>query len=737
MTENTPHPCQPALEMWGGVECSCVRVGGELRNQLVLNGHWDRAPDLDLIAALGIRTLRYPILWEHHGAGATIDWTWADERLHRLRAVGIRPIVGFVHHGSGPLPDGLLAPDFADELARFAGAVAERYPWIDAYTPVNEPATTARFSGLYGLWHPHGRDVATFGRCFLNECLGTRAAMKAVRTVNPAAQLIQTEDVGKIHSTAKLAYQADYENERRWLTFDVLCGRIDPRHPVHAHLLECGLSGRDLESFVDDPCPPDVLGMNHYVTSERFLDERVDRYPARMHGGNGRDAYADVDAVRVRAEGLVGVHGLLRELWHRYRRPIAITEVQLACTREEQLRWLVETWDQAVAARHQGIDVRAITPWALFGSYDWDSLLVEDRRSYENGAFDVRGPRPRLTAVGRAIAELAKSGAVSHPAAKGPGWWRRPVRLEYGPVSASRTGSGSAFTHEPPRAGPPLLVLGVEDPLGNTILGHCEMRGLHAVGLDARQVDLQDAGAVQAALTEYRPWAVVDGTEYPGADDVESAPVRGEQMLRATRVLAQACAQAATRLVTFSTDLVFDGAAGRPYTESDFPQPLGRHGQNQRRAELDVMAACPSALVIRTGPCFGPADGGCFAIDMLRDLIAHRSVLVPRDHTMSPTFVPDLVNAMLDLLVDGESGVWHLANGGAVMWHAWATALADALKLNGNLIRPASPKELGWIAPRPAFVALASERGALLPRWEHALQRFVAAAPDLLARAAA
>src|SRR3712207_2719887 len=100
------------------------------------------------------------------------DWAWADERLGRLRELGITPIVGLVHHGSGPRHTSLIDPAFADGLAAFARAVAERYPWVAYYTPINEPLTTARFSGLYGHWYPHGRDqrpiISLRARCSPN-----------------------------------------------------------------------------------------------------------------------------------------------------------------------------------------------------------------------------------------------------------------------------------------------------------------------------------------------------------------------------------------------------------------------------------------------------------------------------------------------------------------------------------------------------------------------------------------
>src|SRR5947209_19600398 len=273
---------ESSLELWGGVECTVNRVGEDYFDQLEWNGHAQRAEDLDLFAALGIQALRYPVLWERTAPEGpeTADWSWADERLLRLRALGIRPIVGLVHHGSGPRHTSLVDPSFAEGLARFAGAVAERYPWLPCYTPVNEPLTTARFSGLYGHWYPHGRDYATFAQALLTECRATVLAMAAIRRVNPEAQLVQTEDLGKTFSTPALAYQAEFENERRWLSFDLLCGRVDRDHPLWSYLRWVGVEEAEILWFQEHPCSPDLLGINHYITSQRFLDERLQRYPA-------------------------------------------------------------------------------------------------------------------------------------------------------------------------------------------------------------------------------------------------------------------------------------------------------------------------------------------------------------------------------------------------------------------------------------------------------------------------
>src|SRR5205085_395953 len=81
------------------------------------------------------------------------------------------------------------------------------------------------FSGLYGHWYPHGHDDTTCLRALWNECLGTALAMREIRAVNPAARLVQTEDMGETFSTPLLASQARFENQRRWIALDLLAGR--------------------------------------------------------------------------------------------------------------------------------------------------------------------------------------------------------------------------------------------------------------------------------------------------------------------------------------------------------------------------------------------------------------------------------------------------------------------------------------------------------------------------------
>src|SRR5687767_8653323 len=129
------------LELWGGLECTINRVSDQYFSQMERNGHRGRLEDIDRFASLGIKAVRYPVLWECTAPDGpeSADWSWSDARLPRLRDLGVEPIAGLVHHGSGPRHTSLISPCFPEKLAEFAGAVARRYPWLTYYTPVNEP----------------------------------------------------------------------------------------------------------------------------------------------------------------------------------------------------------------------------------------------------------------------------------------------------------------------------------------------------------------------------------------------------------------------------------------------------------------------------------------------------------------------------------------------------------------------------------------------------------------------
>ena len=422
-------------ELWGGLECSVVRLGDCWRDQVCETGHQDRSTgDLDRIAGLGITTVRYPVLWERVAAGGNTGWDWHDRQLAHLRSLGMNVIAGLVHHGSGPPGTDLLDPSFGEKLAAYADTVAQRYKFITAWTPVNEPLTTARFSCLYGHWYPHTRDEGAFLRALVNQCRGTLLATRAIRRRRPDARFVHTEDIGRVFGTPPMSRQAGYENERRWLSLDLVCGRLNQSHPWYETLLQHGVSELHLADLATGDAAPDVIGVNHYATSDRFLDHRTSLYPPHLRGGNGHQRYADVEAVRVRlGVGVTGWEARLREVWQRYGRPLAATEVHLGCRdTADSLRWLMEAWEAASALRREGIPIQAVTAWALFGLMDWDSMLRERRGVLEPGAFDTGVNPPRLTRIGAAMEALAREGRFLDSCLDQPGWWRRDDRFHAG-----------------------------------------------------------------------------------------------------------------------------------------------------------------------------------------------------------------------------------------------------------------------------------------------------------------
>lgn len=417
------------LQLWGGAEYTCNRVEDAFHDQISSSGHEVRLGDFAAFASLGLKTIRFGLLWEHYERD--LSWDWGDSRLNAIRELGINPIIGLLHHGSGPAHTSLLDPGFPQKLAEYAGKVAERYPWVTDYTPVNEPNTTARFSALYGIWYPHHRSLNSYLTALLHQLRATVLSMRAIRLVQPAARLIQTEDLGTTWSTPGLSWMRDLMEHRRWLTFDLLCGEVDRDHPLFRYMRSAGISEASILWFLDNPCPPDMLGINYYVTSDRFLDERVEDYPAEC--GSIEGPFVDIEAARSRAEGIAGFERVITEAWTRYHLPVAITEVHLGDRSEEQIRWLAEAWEGAQRARAAGVDCRAVTVWAMLGSFCWDVLVTRRNDHYEAGAFDVLSGVPVRTELADVMEQLTRGDVLSHPALSQAGWWRRDDRIAFHP----------------------------------------------------------------------------------------------------------------------------------------------------------------------------------------------------------------------------------------------------------------------------------------------------------------
>lgn len=713
------------LEIWGGVESTLNRVHDQYFSQMEKSGHSTRLSDLKLFSELGIKTLRYPALWELMAPERhdQFNWTWSDERMSALRELGINPIVGFLHHGSGPKYTSLIDPEFPEKFALYARAFAERYPWVQDYTPINEILTTARFSCLYGHWFPHHQSDQSFLQAVFLQCKATTLAMKEIQKINPKARLIQTDDIGRCQSTEGLTDQRDFENERRWLGYDVLSGRFTREHPLHGYAKKSGIEDEMLSWNVENPCPPDVIGLNHYHLSNRFLDERLELYPEWSHGGNGVKRYADVGAIDSGQVDPPKPASIMLEAWERFHIPVAITEVHTMGNREEQMRWFHYMYLQASEARTQGVDVKAITCWSLLGTFDWNRLCTTNDMFYEPGVFELCPNRltPKLTGLGMLIKDLIKKNPIEHPMLKAPGYWETNRRVLF----AARENSFTPLADENVR---PLLIVG-GGTLGQAFARICGRRNIPYKILSRKDLDISKMEQVYKVLNTEKPWTVVNTAGYVKVDQAESEKeLCFRENVRGAVNLACACRDLGISFTTFSSDLVFDGSQEKPYLEDSPVSPLNVYGESKALSEQLIKSINPDFRIIRTSSFFGPWDKANFVFESLKNILSNQKVFGIQDIKITPTYVPDLVNAVLNLIVDEEKGLFHLTNQDEDSWYGFinrAVKLApEHLKLNIELTRKMSVEKLGLKAKRPKNSTLKSQRLVQLPSFEDALQRY-------------
>lgn len=271
----------------------------------------------------------------------------------------------------------------------------------------------------------------------------------------------------------------------------------------------------------------------------------------------------------------------------------------------------------------------------------------------------------------------------------------------------------------------PIVITGGTGTLGSAFQRLCVERGLDVRVTRRDELDIANPESVRRALGKLRPWLLINTAGYVRVDDAEADHTRcHRENTLGPEILARACERDDVQLVSFSSDLVFDGDKASPYEEHDVAVPLGVYGRTKLEAEQRVLAACPSALVIRTSAFFGPWDRHNFVSHVLGELKDRREVHAAADVQVSPTYVPDLVHTTLDLAIDGERGLWHLANEGVTTWAAFGKLAAEIAGHDAGGVTAVPSASLGWTARRPRFSALTTARGAALPPLDDALRRY-------------
>ena len=243
--------------------------------------------------------------------------------------------------------------------------------------------------------------------------------------------------------------------------------------------------------------------------------------------------------------------------------------------------------------------------------------------------------------------------------------------------------------------------------------------------LSRQDCDISNIQSIENAIAHYKPWAIINAAGFVRVDDAEQevTACHNDNTVGPLN-LAMACNKAGIQLMTYSSDLVFDGTKENPYVESDQVNPLNIYGHSKAKAEEFVSNAFPSSLIIRTSAFFSPWDEYNFVHYVRKQLSQYEGITVANDLIISPTYVPHLVNASLDILIDEEKGIWHLANKGAITWADLAYEIADRFELDKAMIHSVSANEINYPAQRPVNSALGTEKGHLLPSLENAIEEY-------------
>ncbi len=373
-----------------GIENSVPTIdGGRTRvDEMDSCGHYQRwREDFHLVEEIGIRHLRYgpPIHTTWLGVGK-YDWSFADETYAELMRRNIAPITDLCHFGVPDWIGNFQNPDFPALFAVYARAFAERFPWVQLYTPVNEMYICATFSARYGWWNEQMTTDQSFVTALKHIVKANVLAMQAILEVRPDAIFIQSESSEYFHAEDPAAISpAELFNSMRFLSLDLNYGRrVDSE--MYEYLLDNGMTRDEYHFFLGNRLKQHcMMGNDYYVTNEHLVS-------------------AD-GATRPSGE-VFGYCEITRQYHQRYWLPVMHTETNLnqGPLGTEAVDWLRKEWSNVLRVRNQGVPIVGFTWYSLTDQIDWDSALrVKNGNVNPLGLYDLdRNIRP----VGQAYKQL-------------------------------------------------------------------------------------------------------------------------------------------------------------------------------------------------------------------------------------------------------------------------------------------------------------------------------------------
>jgi beta-glucosidase/6-phospho-beta-glucosidase/beta-galactosidase len=376
-----------------GIENSYPTIqNGKLRvDEMEKCGHykfWQK--DFELVQELGIRFLRYgpPIHTTWLGPGK-YDWSFADVTFQDLLKRNISPIVDLCHFGVPDWLGNFQNPDFPVLFAQYAKAFAQRFPWVQLYTPVNEMFICAQFSAMYGWWNEQLKSDQAFVTALKYIVKANVLAMRCILEIRADAIFIQSESSEYFHAENPAAINpAETMNARRFLSLDLNYGRR-VNSDMFEYLTDNGMSKDEYHFFLHNNLKHHcIMGNDYYKTNEHRVSA----------DGN------------TRAAGEVfGYHVITTQYHDRYRLPVMHTETNLVqgpCG-DEAVNWLWKEWANVLRVRNDGVPMIGFTWYSLTDQVDWDTALREPNNNVNAlGLYDLdRNIRPVGTAYKQLIAD--------------------------------------------------------------------------------------------------------------------------------------------------------------------------------------------------------------------------------------------------------------------------------------------------------------------------------------------
>ena len=379
-----------------GIENSYPTInGGRTRvDEMAKCKHYERwRTDFDCVEDLGVRVLRYgPPLHTTWLGPDRYDWSFSDETFGDLLRRDITPMVDLCHFG---LPDWLgnfQNPDFPGLFATYARAFAERFPWVQLYTPVNEMFVCAAFSASYGWWNEQLSSDAAFVTALKHLVKANVLAMQAILEVRPDAIFVQSESSEYFHADSPGAIKpAEIANAKRFLSLDLNYGRrVDSE--MYEYLADNGMTRDEYHFFLNNSVKQHcVMGNDYYVTNEHRVFD---------------------DGRTLPAGEIFGYDGITWQYYDRYRLPVMHTETNFwqGPNGDEAVFWLWKEWANVLRIRNDGVPMVGFTWYSLTDQVDWDSALREDKGNVNPlGLYDLdRKIRPVGEAYKKIIREWGK-----------------------------------------------------------------------------------------------------------------------------------------------------------------------------------------------------------------------------------------------------------------------------------------------------------------------------------------